>query len=141
MMYFSKDTGGFYDRTIHSVIPANAVEITNELHAQLLEGQAKGRVISAGEDGYPLLIDPPQSLASLKSNERSWRDAQLFTTDGIISRHRDESEDGENTTLTVLQYTQLQAYRRSLRNWPESDGFPHLQFRPSAPQWLAPEPE
>ncbi len=63
-IYFSKSTLGFYDSNIHDPvkIPADAVEITREEHAQLLAAQAAGKVIQADQDGKPVAIDyvPPQ---------------------------------------------------------------------------------
>ena len=58
-MLFSASTGGFYASEIHGVtIPADAVEITVEYHAELINGQSIGKVITANEDGYPILVDP-----------------------------------------------------------------------------------
>ena len=63
-MNYSKSTGGFYSREIHGDnIPTDAVEITTEQHAALLEGQSQGKIISADENGYPILIDPPPLTA------------------------------------------------------------------------------
>lgn len=72
--------------------------------------------------------------------ERAWRGAQLDTTDALVQRHRDETEDGATTTLNAEQYRQLQAYRRALREWPESPAFPASEKRPERPAWL-PESE
>lgn len=59
-MLYSKSTGGFYSRDINGDnIPEDAVEITAEQHAALLEGQSQGKIISADENGHPILIDPP----------------------------------------------------------------------------------
>lgn len=58
-MFYSKSTSGFYSRDIHGDnIPEDAVDITSEQHAALLEGQSQGKIISADENGYPILIDP-----------------------------------------------------------------------------------
>ena len=60
MIYYSASTNGFYDKAIHGdSIPEDAVEITSEEHAALLEGNAAGKVIVADEDGKPVLQDPP----------------------------------------------------------------------------------
>ena len=57
--YYSASTGGFYATEIHGdSIPADAKEITNKRHAELLEGQSLGKVITADKDGYPTLTDP-----------------------------------------------------------------------------------
>ncbi|CAH0297388.1 phage tail assembly chaperone [Pseudomonas brassicacearum] len=138
-LYSSKTTGGFYDDAIHSAeqIPLDAVEITQKLHAELHEGQSMGKRISSDEDGYPILVDPPaQSPEFLAAIERVWRDGQLVVTDGMVARHRDELEETLKTTLSVEQYSELQAYRRALRNWPETSEFPLVEHRPIAPSWL-----
>ena len=60
-MFYSKSKNGFYSKQIHgNNIPADAVEITNEEHASLLDGQSNGKVITADENGYPVLTDPPK---------------------------------------------------------------------------------
>lgn len=59
-MFYSKSTGGFYDAAIHGDnIPADAVEITTEDHAALLDGQSNGKIIAADANGRPVLQDPP----------------------------------------------------------------------------------
>lgn len=90
-LFFSPSTRGFYDAAIHGartrlaqvedgaepreepnpdcLIPADAVVITREEHAQLLAGQAEGNSIVGGADGRPRL-EPPQArtLAQLVAN-------------------------------------------------------------------------
>ncbi|MGV8860188.1 MAG: phage tail assembly chaperone [Pseudomonas sp.] len=120
------------------LIPEDAVEIPNAHREELLAGQSLGKVIAADERGYPILIDPPpMSAEDTAAAERVWRDARLAATDGVVSRHRDELEEGSESTLTAAQYLLLQAYRRALRNWPESGEFPLMDHRPLAPPWLS----
>lgn len=58
-IYFSKKTGGFYNREIHGAnMPTDVVEITDEEHAALLEGQSQGKLIDFDEAGYPFLAEP-----------------------------------------------------------------------------------
>lgn len=144
-MYFSVKTGGFYDPDMHGpfelgnpacLIPSDAVEISHERWAELLAGNAAGQIITV-KKGLPVLADPPPaSPEELMGQERQWRDGQLTKTDGVVTRHRDELEDGAATTLTAEQYSQLQAYRRALRGWPESGEFPLIEHRPPVPEWL-----
>ncbi|UWF50528.1 phage tail assembly chaperone [Pseudomonas sp. N3-W] len=141
-MFASKSTRGFYDASIHTLMPDDVIEISAEHHAELLAGQAEGQVIDWGDDGCPMLVDSPApSLAEIAAIERAWRDGQLAATDGIVTRHRDELEEGSPTTLTLTQYTGLQTYRRVLRNWPEAGEFPLVEHRPSAPEWLQALPQ
>lgn len=137
-MFASKSTGGFYDSAIHVSMPRDVVEITAEAHAALMAGQGQGKIIGWGEDGFPLLIEPPMpSFEYFAEVERSWRDVQLASTDGVVARHRDELEASVETTLSPDQYTELQTYRRTLRNWPEAGEFPLAEHRPAAPSWLS----
>lgn len=92
-MLYSKSTSGFYSRDIHGDnIPEDAVEITSEQHAALLEGQSQGKIISADENGYPILIDPPpptteQIIAGFVSAIQQHLDdfAKTRGYDGIMS--------------------------------------------------------
>lgn len=60
-MFYSKSTGGFYITEIHGEnIPADAVEITDEQHAALLQGQTDGQEIAGDDNGFPILIDRVQ---------------------------------------------------------------------------------
>ncbi|KAA8739131.1 phage tail protein [Pseudomonas koreensis] len=136
-MFASKSERGFYDESIHASMPDDVVEITLENHTALMVGHAKGKEIGWDDQGYPVLIDPPTPSPEFFAEvERSWRDGQLAVTDGVVSRHRDELEEAQKTTLTPAQYSELQAYRRALRNWPETGEFPLTDHRPEAPTWL-----
>lgn len=137
-MRYSPSKNGFYDPGFDGQIPGDLVEITAESHSRLLEGQTQGLVIAANADGYPILKDRPAlTPEQLSVIERLWRDQHLAETDGIVVRHRDELEDGMETTLSPQEYGQLQTYRRALRNWPEAGEFPLLEHRPEAPSWLS----
>lgn len=138
MILYSASTGGFYDPSENTFVPDDALEITDERHNELLAGPAKGLRIVADDNGLPVLADPlPPSDEVLANIERSWRSDQLTATDGMVSRHRDELESEMRTTLTGAQYTELQTYRRALRDWPEAGEFPLIEHRPGPPDWLA----
>jgi hypothetical protein len=68
-MFYSPSTKGFYSTEIHGDnIPADAVEITAEDHAALLEGQSQGKIIVPDTSGKPILQDPPKpALADYKA--------------------------------------------------------------------------
>lgn len=71
-MFYSAQTGGFYDAGLHGEgIPPDAVEISDQEHADLITGQSVGLIISAGPDGRPLLQDrPAPTEAELLAIER-----------------------------------------------------------------------
>lgn len=136
-MHYSKQTGGFYSREIHGDnIPADAVEITDEEHAALLAGQAAGKVITADENGRPVLVDPPAPTPEqLATSARATRDAKLTATSWLVERHREEQETGA-TTLTDQEYADLLAYRQALRDVPEQAGFPQSIDWPDLPDGI-----
>lgn len=92
-MFYSSQTGGFYDEAIHGEnIPADAVEITAEEHAALIDGQSSGKIITADENGVPVLSDPPpptteQVIASYTAAVQKHLDdtAKQRGYDGILS--------------------------------------------------------
>lgn len=131
-VFYSPATGGFYRPELHGHdLPPDILEITEDEYSALA-----GRVVVLNATGQPVaesLTPPPDFSAEI---ERAWRDRQLSITDSIVTRHRDELEEGSETTLSAEQYTELQAYRRALRNWPEAVEFPVIEHRPPAPVWL-----
>ncbi|MDD0967233.1 MULTISPECIES: phage tail assembly chaperone [Pseudomonas] len=136
-MYYSPSKNGFFDSDLTGPLPDDVVEISIEEHFRLLEGQSQGQIISAGADGKPVLRPRPKlTFEQLSTIERFWRDRRLSDTDGIVARHRDELEDNHKSSLSLDEYVQLQAYRRALRNWPETGEFPLSEHRPQAPEWL-----
>lgn len=63
-MYYAKSTSGFYSIEIHgNKIPSDAVEISDEQHAALLQGQTDGKEIVGDDNGFPMLIDRVQIIA------------------------------------------------------------------------------
>ncbi|AUO49858.1 hypothetical protein C1C98_23000 [Pseudomonas ogarae] len=69
--------------------------------------------------------------------ERVWRNTELQSTEWLVTRHRDEQDLTQDTTLTTEQFAELLGYREELRDWPQSEHFPDSQYRPVAPPWIA----
>lgn len=137
MRYYSQITGSTYLDGVHVMIPDDAIPISEERYLSVIACRVDGKVRGHDAAGLPILIDPPPpSAEALEGAERAWRDTQLVQTDSLVVRHRDELEDGSTTTLSAEQYAELQAFRRSLRNWPEGDDFPLVDHRPVMPLWL-----
>jgi hypothetical protein len=72
-MFFAASTGGFYHPQINgTAIPEDAVEITAEAHAALMEAQTEGAQIVPGPGGAPTLLWPtPPTEAELLA---AWRE-------------------------------------------------------------------
>lgn len=136
-VFYSPESGFFYDDQVCTFIPADAREFSGEARDELLAQVSHGKRLVCGPDKWPVVVDAPeQTDEQLAEVERYWRSVQLTSTDGVVTRHRDEIEDGSPTSLTPEQYAELQAYRRLLRNWPEAGEFPLSEHRPTAPDWL-----
>ncbi|MGE8567482.1 MAG: hypothetical protein ACN6PV_13510 [Achromobacter sp.] len=70
-MFYSAQTNSFYSVEINGVnIPPDAVEITQEEHKGLLDGQSAGMRIAPGEDGKPTLQEQlPPSPAEIQASK------------------------------------------------------------------------
>lgn len=138
-MFYSKTTGGFYATEIHGDnIPSDSVEITAELHAALLEGQAAGKRIVPDENGYPILADPPspsedEKFARKTSEELAWRNEMLRKVIDGLDQIRNDSEFGSSTYNKPYTAAQLNAVRVMLCEYPDSEGFP-FGTRPTMPE-------
>lgn len=140
VVFFSASTCGAYSLDMHGAdIPDDAIKIPKSDWTSLLaELGRSAKKIAADVNGLPILIDPPPPTRDeLEASERVWRDVRLAETDAVVTRHRDELEEEAKTTLTAEQYTELQSYRRALRNWPEDGDFPLSEYRPPAPAWFS----
>ena len=58
-MFYAKSTNGFYSKAIHGEnIPRDAVEISDDEHRLLMNGQGEGKIIASDKNGYPVLSEP-----------------------------------------------------------------------------------
>jgi hypothetical protein len=121
---------GFYMDSWHAgKIPADAIKITDEVHAALLEGQSSGLHMHVNQNGTHELKAPPPPTAEQKAIAlRQDRNARLQKTDSLVARHQDETLIGEGTTLTGDEMKALLKYRASLRALPEVAGFPDVKL-------------
>jgi hypothetical protein len=140
MIFFSPSTCGAYTLDIHGEdIPGDVVEVAlSDWRALLNELSSNSKKMGARADGYPILIDPPPPTPDvLAATERQWRDRALGSVEWLVTRHREQQEISAATTLAAGQFIQLLEYRRELRDWPQSEGFPDSVQRPTAPSWIA----
>lgn len=89
-MFASKTTRGFYDAAIHGEnMPADVTQESDwaYTHAELLEGQSKGKLIDFDEAGYPFLADPaPPTEEQLQQQANAAARAYLASTDWYVIR-------------------------------------------------------
>lgn len=116
-MYFSKSTGGFYSRKIHgNSIPKDAVEISESVHSAMIEGQSKGKTITADKNGFPVLSDqPPLTESELIALYESALDNML---DGVAQSYR--YADRTRLALRAGYPNQHQALAIAFGTWMDS---------------------
>ena len=82
-MYYSPSTRGFYDSAIHGDnIPPDAVDVTTEAHAALMQAQSEGKAIVPGPDGRPVAADPPPPTPT------QLIDAQIAVLEASVTQRR-----------------------------------------------------
>lgn len=71
MLLFSPSTCGFYDRRVHSSIPADAIEVSEAERTAALDALEPGLAIVAGPDGKPMVApvapEPEIALALVRA--------------------------------------------------------------------------
>lgn len=72
-----------------------------------------------------------------EQTERAWRDGELSSVVWLRDRHRDQLELSTDTTLTAEQFNELLVFMQALRDWPQSEQFPVIEYRPVTPPWIA----
>jgi hypothetical protein len=64
MYKYSPSTRGFYYAdpfTEDNYFPDDSVDVSDDEHQELMNGQGQGKEITPGSDGRPILTDPPSA--------------------------------------------------------------------------------
>ncbi len=87
-MLYSAMTRGFYDAAIHGdAIPTDAVALTAEAHAALLDAQSQGATIQPDANGTPIAVYPPAPTpAALLTAAKATASAQAEAAVSTIRR-------------------------------------------------------
>lgn len=72
-------------------------------------------------------VETEVNLDELAITERAWRDSELFRADIELNKVQDADKSAFGT-VTVWR-----EYRKSLRDYPQSQGFPNSSERPVSP--------
>ncbi|KIQ80034.1 tail fiber assembly protein [Aeromonas sp. L_1B5_3] len=129
---FSASSMGFYSSGRPAGIPIDAVEISNEEYLSLLDGQSKGKLISAGSNGYPILVDPtPPSAAEMAISTQAKCMANANQQISIIKPAVDGGYAKPEHTKLLEDW---QRYRYELTLIPEQPGWPDQPSWPTEPE-------
>lgn len=58
---YSPSKNAFFVDNSSSMMPDDAVAVSNKTHQAMMNGQAQGMSISPGEDGQPMLVAPVEA--------------------------------------------------------------------------------
>jgi len=123
-IYYSKTNQAFYDSAIHSRLPEDAVEISQEQHAALLAGQSQGQVIMPGKDGKPVLAP----LAPCPSS--TWDGEQWHLDPECAAKLKAEQQAEVWERIKQKRYDNLRqgVYVKSVGKWFQTDDATRLQY-------------
>ncbi|WPJ20652.1 tail fiber assembly protein [Pseudomonas phage vB_PF_Y1-MI] len=137
MIFYSEKVNAFFDDNFKEAYekanswPEDAVEVSSEIHQEFGIDQppeGKQRCFSRGKFKW---VREVISLEDMKVSANLWRMSMLEKTDGIVSRHRDQLDMEEDTTLSGEEFKELLQFRKALRDWPDHRTYP--KTRPSVP--------
>jgi len=112
MKKYSPSNNAFYDTAINKVIPGDAIDITEQAWADLLAGQAKGKLIACGADLRPCLTEQPLPTADeLISQAEDKRSRLRAEADTAIQPLQDASDLGIATDDEASQLVAWKKYR------------------------------
>ncbi|AHM71630.2 tail fiber assembly protein [Yersinia hibernica] len=140
MYYFSATTLSFYPKELLAIyadagtLPADLVEIDDDIYAQFSDMQPIGKKRGANKKGMPEWIDIPAPVVTdndIAATARRYRDAFITATDALTII--DYSIDDK--PLTEAQRSELMTVRLAYKIWPTVAGWPLVEL-PELPQWL-----
>lgn len=112
MKKYSPSNNAFYDTVINREIPDDAIDITEQAWADLLAGQAKGKLITCGVDLRPCLTEQPLPTADELIRQAEDKRSRLRAeADTIIQPLQDANDLGIATDDEASQLIAWKKYR------------------------------
>lgn len=112
MKKYSPSNNAFYDTVINREIPDDAIDITEQAWADLLAGQAKGKLIACGVDLRPCLTEQPLPTADELIRQAEDKRSRLRAeADTIIQPLQDANDLGIATDDEASQLIEWKKYR------------------------------
>ncbi|WP_139763060.1 tail fiber assembly protein, partial [Salmonella enterica] len=114
MYIYDAKTNGFYavllkeSYELAGTWPKAGVEVTEEEHKALMDGQSTGKVVSADSEGKPVLTDIEIDYVALATAERDRRSAAVTAK---INQLMEAQDDNDITATELLELSALREYR------------------------------
>lgn len=116
------------------LLPSDAIEITHELYAELLAGNAQGKLIVADENGLPVLQEPPPPSSEQQAASASaLRTHLLQAAATAIAPLQDAVDIGMATEAEQTKLNAWKVYRVLLNRIEQQPGYPHTIEWPASP--------
>lgn len=113
MIYYNATNNGFYVNEIND-IPIGSVEITAELHAELMQKQSAGLVIVPDKNGAPMAVKPTLSADEIRVANRARKSQLISYASQQLSILQDVVEFSEATDNDIAQLIEWRRYRVAL---------------------------
>lgn len=125
--FYPEDIKDLYD--ISGTWPSDAIEVEYSVFKQFsLDLAPIGKVRNYSSIlGIHWVDTPPLVGEELSLSERMWRDEELKRVDEELNKVQDADPKAKGTVSEWRQY------RKSLRAYPETEGFPNKESRPISP--------
>lgn len=112
MKKYSPSNNAFYDTAINRDIPEDAINIAEQAWADLLSGQAEGKLIACGADMRPCLTEQPlPTVDELISQAEDKRSRLRAEADAAIKPLQDANDLGIATDDEASQLIAWKKYR------------------------------
>lgn len=118
MYIYDAKTNGFYavllkeSYELAGTWPKAGVEVTEEEHKALMDGQSTGKVVSADSEGKPVLTDIAIDYVALATIER---DRRMAIVTARINELVEAQDDDDITAAELSELIALREYRTKLR--------------------------
>ncbi|EAB1466430.1 tail fiber assembly protein [Salmonella enterica] len=137
MYIYDAKTNGFYavllkeSYELAGTWPKAGVEVTEEEHKALMDGQSTGKVVSADSEGKPVLADIEIDYVALATAERDRRSAAVTARINELVEAQDDGDitDAEQQELAALRDSRTKLRRLDLTKAPDID-WPDCKIQP-----------
>lgn len=137
MYIYDAKTNGFYavllkeSYELAGTWPKAGVEVTEEEHKALMDGQSTGKVVSADSEGKPVLTDIEIDYVALATAERDRRSAAVTARINELVEAQDDGDitDAEQQELAALRDSRTKLRRLDLTKAPDID-WPDCKIQP-----------
>ena len=85
---------------------------------------------------FSVSLDTVARQAKYEEKLRDERDQLLKECDWMTGRHRDQVENSETPSLSEVEFGELLAYRKLLRDWPSEESDLYNRTAPTKPHWM-----